>query len=69
MTTVNTTYEKIERSKLWSLIQSGAELYVVEMVQQKVLPVNDLMVSQINHYYADAAAFFVQAVKTEVANE
>lgn len=50
-------YEKIERSKLWSLIQSGAELYVVEMKQLKVLVIDDLTVNQINFYYADTDAF------------
>ena len=60
-----TTYEKIERSKLWSLIQSGAELYVVEMKQLKVLVLNDLTVSQIKFYFEDPDAFFIQATRRE----
>lgn len=69
MAEVTTRYEKIERSKLWSLVQSGAEIYVIEMVQLKMLPLKDLTVSQIDYFYDDTAAFFVQAVKTEVTND
>ena len=60
-------YDKIERSKLWILIQSGAKLYVVDMVQLKVSNIKDLTVSQINHFYDDADSFFIQAI--EVSNE
>ena len=62
-------YEKIERSKLWSLIETGAEIYVIEMVQLKVLPLKDLTVSQINYFYNDTDAFFVQNTYTEVNND
>lgn len=54
-------YEKIERSKLWDYIKLGYELYAVDMVRMEVKLIAELTVNQINYYYNNADALFIQA--------